>query len=259
MEIVTTLLSVIPMRLEPSHRSEMVSQLLFGERARVIAQEEDFLRIETVHDNYAGWVQRIQLTQAHTTDLRARDHFIMQREAEIWVDGVRQYVVAGTPLQPFGATGSFMLQNNTIVIKDEIEICSPDQLAFDHATLMRVAGQYLRTPYLWGGRTVHGIDCSGFAQQVFRLFGQQLPRDAYQQAEVGTSVNRADAQPGDLAFFHNDKGRVVHVGIVMPQDRIIHAAGEVRIDDFGDGGIFRRDLNRNTHSLHSIRRIRSMV
>jgi cell wall-associated NlpC family hydrolase len=113
---------------------------------------------------------------------------------------------------------------------------------------------FLNTPYLWGGRSVFGIDCSGFSQLVFKMAGKRLLRDACQQAGQGTPVKSDQAQAGDLAFFTNESGRVVHVGILLEKGLIIHAAGKVRIDQLTAEGIINVDTGLKTHSLSGIRR-----
>jgi cell wall-associated NlpC family hydrolase len=119
-----------------------------------------------------------------------------------------------------------------------------------------VAKQFLGTAYLWGGRTVFGIDCSGFVQMVFKLFNINLPRDAYQQAEVGEDVGfLAEAKTGDLAFFDNEQGKITHVGILLSPQSIIHASAIVRIDPIDQAGIVSSSSGLRTHQLRTIRRI----
>ncbi|MBK7084827.1 MAG: C40 family peptidase [Flavobacteriales bacterium] len=116
---------------------------------------------------------------------------------------------------------------------------------------------FLGAPYLWGGRTPTGVDCSGLTQMLFMLMGIYLPRDAYQQAEEGDPVELVDlAEPGDLAFFDNAEGRITHVGIVLPERRILHASGRVRIDALDQEGIFDAEQGKYSHKLRLVKRVR---
>lgn len=122
--------------------------------------------------------------------------------------------------------------------------------------LKQIAMKYLNAPYLWGGRSPFGIDCSGFTQNVFRICGYVLPRDASQQVKSGVVVDSlAETTPGDLAFFAGESGKITHVGIVIEENQIIHASGKVRIDGIDDRGIVHSDSGKVTHQLSSLRRI----
>ncbi len=116
--------------------------------------------------------------------------------------------------------------------------------------------RYLNTPYLWGGKSSVGIDCSGFTQQVFKILGIPLLRDAYQQATQGEAVNSlVEATCGDLAFFDNEQSRITHVGIMIDNKTIIHASGYVRIDKIDEEGITHSITGKRTHKLWGVKRM----
>ena len=121
--------------------------------------------------------------------------------------------------------------------------------------LVKTAFMYLNAPYLWGGKTPFGIDCSGFTQMVYKLNGYSLLRDASQQATQGEALSFIEeSEAGDLAFFDNDEGVITHVGIIMEDNYIIHSSGKVRIDRLDHLGIFNPDTQRHTHKLRVIKK-----
>lgn len=255
MSTVINFLSVIPMRKEPAHQSEMVSQLLFGEFAQILEKQEYFVKIQCLYDGYEGWVQANQLTI--TEETFATETYIGNWSREIAVNGRIIHAPMCSPvyLKKEGAIYIGKTEVRHFEMDDECYWNSTEK-KFTKSNLESVYQKYLDTPYLWGGKSVFGIDCSGFAQQVFKMFGVHLFRDAYLQAEQGTSIkNIADVSLGDLAFFHNDKGRIVHVGILLGNNQIVHASGKVRIDAIDDRGIINRETTQRTHQLHSIKRV----
>lgn len=251
------LLSVVPMRKEPSHRSEMVSQVLFGEYVTMGEEKDDFVFVQCTYDGYQGWVQANQLTPVTPEQVLSTTDYIGAFTKEVTVNGHRRAVPFAVPVyniaQPFG-----LLQFGNCKISydfSEKDLWRSREKVFSSESLDAVVEVFLDTPYLWGGKTVFGIDCSGFVQQTFKLFGIKLLRDAYLQAEQGVAVNTLDeARLGDLAFFQNEKGRITHVGILLENNRIVHASGKVRIDPIDKEGIVNTEKGKRTHHLHSIRR-----
>lgn len=250
-------LSIIPVRREGADQSEMVTQLLFGEHYTVHEWSENkkWLRISIEYDGYSGWIDHRQ----HTPISQAYFDQINLSEYKLCLDVTSSILFRKEPV--------------TIVIGSVLPIATSElfkmeeQLAFngeakslgqrrDVDFVMEMAKKYLHAPYLWGGRTPFGIDCSGFSQIVFRLAGYRLLRDASQQAKQGTAVSSLeDYLPGDLAFFQSNTGHINHVGILRKEQRIIHASGHVRIDQIDREGIKDAESGRLTHTFHSIRRV----
>lgn len=254
MSFVMPIVAVSPMRKEAAHRSEMVSQLLFGEVGEVLETSGDFIRVRTIYDAYEGWCQKSQLVEIEELPSLNNKFLSKGWSSEILVDQQPMYLTMGTPLD-FLKNGQSKLGGYEIEYKGKY--WESEQAAFTADQIKLVSEQYLNTSYLWGGRTVFGIDCSGFAQQVYRHFGIKLPRDAYQQAALGEAVGfLQETQCGDLAFFDNPEGKITHVGILLSPNQIIHASAVVRIDAIDNMGIVNSKTGQRTHQLRTSRRYR---
>ncbi len=251
------LLPVVPMRKDASHRSEMVSQLLFGEYVQTGEEKDNFVRVKCAYDGYEGWVQASQLTTVTESQVHSTDDFIGVFSEEVFIDGLCRMMPMGTPIyKPSHPAEPLQFGNRQIIFNVlESAVWNVQAHPFTAENLNKLVWMYLETPYLWGGKSVFGIDCSGFAQQVFKFFGVKLLRDAYLQAGQGSAVESLEkARMGDLAFFQNEAGRVVHVGILLSNEKIAHAAGKVRIDPIDKEGITNHETGKRTHQLCAIRR-----
>lgn len=257
MQTAICLLAVVPMRKEPSHRSEMVSQLLFGEYVNLGEEKDDFVYTTCLYDGYGGWVQKNQLTPATIEQVSTTENFIGVYSEKVSVDGRCRMVPFAVPIYYAGEANEVLHFGKHQVSYNVLERAVWDGKGkqMTKENLDKIISVYLDTPYLWGGKSVYGIDCSGFVQQVFKLFGVKLLRDAHLQAGQGKAIASLEgAQLGDLVFFQNEAGRVMHVGIISNNNEIVHASGKVRIDIVNSEGIIDHETGKRTHRFHSIRR-----
>jgi gamma-D-glutamyl-L-lysine dipeptidyl-peptidase len=267
MEFGISLHSIVPVRREPSHRSEMSTQLLFGELYRIHESRDGWLRVELAYDNYEGWIS------AKQASLIGEDEYLrlLSAETESSLDLVQLItnetkkiifpIVAGSSLP--GLEGQFFsINDDNYYFEGQVadssfveEAMASGDKSDARQNLVEDAMVYLNAPYLWGGRSPLGVDCSGFTQMVFKLKKIKLLRDAAQQAGQGVTVGTlADAEPGDIAFFGNDDGEITHTGILIDRGRIIHASGRVRIDNIDQEGILDETEGGYTHRLRLIKR-----
>jgi hypothetical protein len=254
-------LSVAPVRSAASDESEIVTQLLFGDFVKILEKpafdetyggyNSPWIKIRFDRDDYEGWMDFKQLVYVDKTIFEAgtstRQKVLFEPILELEGPKGIQNIMLGSDL-PFYKDGQLRLGTETYTVLSPVDVdIKPD--------LFEIAEIYLNTPYLWGGKSIFGIDCSGLIQIVFKVCGYDLPRNASQQVKAGTEVAFNERRAGDLAFFINSSGKIHHVGILMSPHEIIHAAGRVRKDRFDDKGIYNLDLEKNTHTFHSIRRI----
>lgn len=239
---------IAPVRREPSDRSEQITQWLFEEPLELLEERDKWSLLRSMLDGYEGWVDNKQIKPASHT-FEGQVYYVTAPFTQLASKSQACWVPHGTRLllNAEGYTQSGLFADNGQ--------CSP-ALSANANSLETHGKHYLGTSYLWGGRSIWGIDCSGLMQQLYRIHGIELPRDAYQQASVGETVNLiGEAMPGDLAFFDNEEGRIIHVGMVLPEGKILHASGQVRIDQLDHFGIFNQDSQRYSHKLRLITRV----
>ncbi len=253
MPFVSPIVPIVPMRAEASHRSEMVSQFLFGESAELLEKTKDFFKVRLLFDDYIGWCQANQLLEIPDPSLQQGSNLLNgDFLGAVHVNDGLMQIPFGLPMY-FFEHGKAAMGNYSLIF--EGKYWNPLDADFNEETIQWITGNFLNTAYLWGGRTIFGIDCSGFTQQVFRFLNIRLPRDAYQQAALGEIVGfLQEAVCGDLAFFDNEEGKITHVGIMLDGQTLIHASGRVRIDDIDNFGIINRNTGERTHQLRIIKR-----
>ncbi len=241
-------LSVVPLRAEASDVSEMVTQLLYGEHFKILETRKKWSRIRLAFDNYEGWIdnkQYINIAEEDYSDFEKRELRLSSDLVDFVTDPNNQLFSV--------CLGSNVSASEYLKHHFEGKFVSKTFLK-EH--LIETALLYLNSPYLWGGKTPFGIDCSGFTQMVYKLNGYSLLRDASQQATQGEALSFIEeSEPGDLAFFDNEEGKITHVGIIMKDNYIIHAHGKVRIDRLDHSGIFNYEMRNHTHKLRVIKRI----
>ena len=249
-------ISIIPMRAEANDRAEMVNQILFGEHYKLIEKRAKWLKVRLAHDDYEGWICRKQyfkIDKAQYLSLSEETQYYNYNliDALSTDRGDMIPIGLGSTL-PF-YDGEYCLIND---VRFHFEGAHKPCDKNSKADIVNTAYMYLHAPYLWGGRTPMGVDCSGFTQMAYRLNGRQIPRDASQQVELGTTLSFIEeAEPGDLAFFDDAEGNIIHVGIILENNYILHASGKVRIDRIDQQGIFNKEQGQHTHKLRIIKKI----
>ncbi|GAA4952197.1 C40 family peptidase [Algibacter agarivorans] len=241
-------LSIVPLRGEPADTSELVSQVLYGEIFKILEQRKNWSKIRLAFDKYEGWIdnkQYLEIKEVQYKSLHNEFPKLSSDLVEFIQDESEQLypIVLGSTLN-----GLSILNHN----HDGHSINNKNA----KTNIIQTAFLYLNAPYLWGGKTPFGIDCSGFTQMVYKLNGYKLLRDASQQATQGEALSFIEeSEPGDLAFFDNNDGTIIHVGIIMKDNYIIHAHGKVRIDRLDHSGIYNVDKKTHTHKLRVIKKI----
>ncbi|MGV9003782.1 C40 family peptidase [Flavobacterium sp.] len=246
-------LAIIPLRAEPNDRSEIVSQVLFGEHFEVLEQQNQWSKIKLHFDQYEGWVdtKQFQIISQNNFDDLSKEAIILNADLVEYVTNVKNTLI---PIS-LGASLSFLNNDDINIEHFEFEGLKVSGIK-PKSNIVTTSFMYLNAPYLWGGKTPFGIDCSGFTQMVYKLNGYNLLRDASQQSGQGEALSFIEeSEPGDLAFFDNEEGKIIHVGIIMEDNHIIHASGKVRIDRLDHLGIYNADVNRHTHRLRVIKKI----
>lgn len=253
MEYAVVFVPAAPVRRKARHQSEMVNQLLFGETVKIVKEKKGlWVKVRSVHDSYEGWMTKTQLQETDEPLALLRPDYVSTGFFNlVHVNGTQVRIPLGASLPRFHE-GQGQIADQQYHLEGPFEkrtehVIHPDLVNF-------FTHQWLNAPYQWGGRTLLGVDCSGFVQVNFKMMGIDLPRDAWQQAQIGEVVRKLkEARCGDLAFF-DDREEIVHVGILLGDGKIIHASGKVRIDEIDKKGIIHSETGKRTHFLRVIKR-----
>ncbi len=246
------LLSIVPVRAEKSDASEMVNQLLFGEFVDILEKEDasSWVKIRSLFDGYEGFIDKKQIEEIKGSkflELCQDRTFSLGRMSLIKKGEIQVPTTIGCHLPK--------MVDNQFKIEDEVYRFIGDRGIAKREHLVEFSMTFLGAPYLWGGKTPFGVDCSGFVQIIYRMCGIKLPRDASQQANLGKETDLNKSQATDLGFFKNKEGKITHVGMLLGDKKIIHAHGEVRIDKIDERGIFNSDISDYSHKLAFIKRV----
>ena len=249
-------LSVVQVRASSSDKAEVVTQLLFGDHYTItgISDDGNWYRVQIYYDKYEGWIdakQHTDISEAYFEQINNADYKVCTDiTSTILYKKHHTNIVIGSIL-PISTNELFKIEEQLAFNGEAKSLGSKRDSDF----LKQTALKYLNAPYQWGGRSPFGIDCSGFTQNVFRICGYDLQRDAWQQEKSGQKVELEEAQLGDLAFFKNKENNIVHVGIILEDNHIIHASGKVRIDSLTKDGIINVDTSKLSHTLVGIKRL----
>jgi len=246
-------LSIIPLRAESSDKAEIVSQILFGEIFEIIETDRQWVKIQMQFDQYEGWIDSKQFVRIDSDAYNnlSTEIPLLCMDLVNYVSNKNNDLLAIV----LGSSLNF-IKNQTINNSEYTFEGSQSSELKSKNNIVNTSLQYLSAPYLWGGKTPFGIDCSGFTQMVYKLCGHKLLRDASQQSTQGEALSFIEeSEPGDLAFFDNADGNIIHVGIIMENNYIIHASGKVRIDRLDHSGIYNVDTQKHTHQLRVIKKI----
>ncbi|MFY1048311.1 NlpC/P60 family protein [Chryseobacterium sp. GP-SGM7] len=231
------IVTVAPVRAENSDRAEIVTEILYGESADILEVNKNWTKIKMHYDGYEGWMDTKQIKPV------TEEYLANRKVTLITEDFSSVMTLDGKTLLSMGSEVEFpaVASRRSHDVRESIAL---------------TAKEFLNIPYLWGGKSFFAVDCSGFVQLVYKIHNIKMPRDTYQQAEVGEVLSFVEeSQPGDLAYFENSEGKIIHVGIMLENQKIIHASGKVRIDTLDSSGIFNKELNKHTHKLRVIKSV----
>lgn len=242
-------LNIVSIRILAEDSSEMVTQLLYGDHFKILEKRKFWSKIRDAYDGSEGWIRNNQFVSIEKSDYQS-------------LKNSGEYKFSSDLLSCVNDEKKVMIP---IVLGSSVKSVNLLSHQFDGASINGKKGKsnlivtalyYLNAPYLWGGKSPFGIDASGFAQMVYKINGYTLLRREEEQATQGEALSFIEeSEPGDLAFFDNNEGKINHVGIIMKDNFIIHVHGKVRIDRLDHTGIFNTEQRKYTHKLRVIKKI----
>ena len=241
-------LSIVSLRIEPCDTTELLSQGLYGDAFAILEKRKKWSKIRMEFDRCEGWINNNQYLEISESDYNLLINSPQQLSADLieFVQDINDQLLT-IPL------GSSLAALNYLNHSFDGNCINGIQ---SKSNIIETAFLYRNAPYLWGGKTPFGIDASGFTQMVYKLNGYKLSRAVERQAKQGEALSFIEeSEAGDLAFFDNNEGQIVHVGIIMPDNYIIHSYGKVRIDRLDHSGIYNIDVKMHTHKLRVIKKI----
>ena len=247
------ILPVVPVRSEPADQSELVTQLLYGETVEILESAEKWLYVSLLSDGYKGWVDKKMILLNFIPENSKKQVLTQALVACIEKNGTGIFYLPGGSLVPVSESGSIYVGGTEFIYPAGI-FDLPEETK--QQIVVELALRFLHAPYLWGGKSVLGIDCAALVQIVYSMIGIQLPRDAGDQLVFGEVVDFIDeAIAGDVAYFENSAGEIVHVGILISSSEIIHASGKVKVEKIDSNGIISTENGMYTHKLRVIKRL----
>jgi len=246
---------IVPLRKEPADSAEMVSEILLGELFQIIGKQKKWWQVKALLGDYTGWInanEGYKLPDKELHEWLALNKNPQNRSPYFTFKAGNTYdqclVTPGSVIQICGDTIQYPFGKYPITSE-------PEKLK--GSGLLETARSFLGTPYLWGGRTDTGVDCSGFVQAVLIQHGIIFPRDSVDQSQAvplhtTDKIEKEDVIPGDIIYFNPKSNQISHVGFYLGDGLLLHAAGKVRVQQIDISFPGRSDVSLNNTLANNI-------